>query len=176
MNVLINGSTARIPLPSSPATHCLVTENRLHSSRPSSSTTSPHQRSTMPLRLSSNSNLKLRNIEWGQKAHFSIYGISTTCSVSAPFKGTRVWKVWHLFRLVAAFGLSHRSLAESQNVLRIMLKMTESLSTIQMIRFSGWRNRLCELISILRRSVLTCWKTMKVKMGFLKMIQTCVLG
>ena len=176
MNVLINGSTAKIPLPSSPTTHSLVAENRLHSSRPSSSTTSPHQRSTMPLRLSSNSNLKLRNVERGQKAHFSISGISTTCSVSAPFKGTRVWKVWHLLRLVAASGLSHRSLAKSQNVPRIMMKTMEGFSTIQMIRFGGCRNRLCKLISILRRSLFTCWQTMRMKMPFLRMIRACVLG
>jgi len=163
-------------LPSSPTMHCLVTEGRLNSSRLSSSTISPRQRSAMPLTLSMNSNLKLQSIERRQKTHFSTSGTSTACRVSAPFKGLRASKAWRLFRLVSAFGLSHPSLAESQNVLPFMLRMMEGLWTIQMIQFSGCGNRLYGLTFILRRSVLTSSQTMRTKMPLLRMIRVCVLG
>jgi len=157
----------KTPLPSSPTMPCLVTEDRLNSSRPSSSTISLRQRSVMPLTLSRNSNLKLKGTERRQKAHFSISGTSTACRVSVPFKGMRASKAWRLFRLVAA---SHPSLAKLQKFWPFMLRMMEGLWTIQMIQFSGYRSRPYKLTFALRRSVLTSCQTMRVRVPLLRVI------
>ena len=166
----------KAPLSSSPTIHFLVTENRLYLSRPPSSTTPPHQRSVMPLTLPRNSDLKLQSIERRQKTHFSTSGTSTMCTVYASFKGTRALKAWHLFRPVSTVGLSHPSLAESQNLWPIMLRMMEILSTIQMIQFGGYRNRLYGLVFVLHQSVLTPCQITRVKIPLLRVIRECVLG
>jgi hypothetical protein len=164
----------KTPLPSPPTMHYLIIKNHFHLSRLSSSTNSPHQRSTMALTLSRTSNVNLQGIERRQKLHFSTSGTSTTCRVAALFKGMRASRAWHL---VVALGLSHLSLAELLKVLSIMLRVLEGLPTTQMTRFSGCRNKLYYLTFFIPcRSVLTSCQTMRVKTPFLKMIRACVSG